>query len=98
MKDTVNCGKDYIKSKKLLYDIENFKPDVCITKWVDYTHKYGLAYQLSNGNMAVNFNDGTIVILDKDCHHIEYLEKDTENEEEYKKTCYTITRYPRALK
>jgi serine/threonine protein kinase len=33
-----------------------------ISKWVDYSHRYGLGYQLSNGSTGVFFNDGTTVI------------------------------------
>jgi len=36
--------------------------DVTVTKWADYTKKYGFAYQLSNGSTGVLFNDETKII------------------------------------
>eukprot|EP00961_Rhodomonas_salina_P057141 768260-Rhodomonas_salina.1 len=34
-------------------------PPVWVSKWVDYSKKYGLGYRLSNGNYGVFFNDAT---------------------------------------
>ena len=34
-------------------------PPVWVTKWVDYTSKYGLGYRLSDGTFEVVFNDAT---------------------------------------
>lgn len=36
---------------------------VYISKWVDYSHRYGLGYQLSNESTGVYFNDATSIIL-----------------------------------
>ena len=33
--------------------------DIWITKWVDYSSKYGLGYLLMNGATGVYFNDST---------------------------------------
>ncbi|KAJ3371986.1 Cell cycle serine/threonine-protein kinase cdc5/MSD2 [Kappamyces sp. JEL0680] len=41
-------------------------PRVFITKWIDYTNKYGLSYQLRDGSVGVYFNDGTSIILSAD--------------------------------
>ena len=38
--------------------IDTFPP-VWVTKWVDYTSKYGLGYRLSDGTFGVVFNDAT---------------------------------------
>jgi hypothetical protein len=35
-------------------------------RWVDYTGKYGLAYQLSNSLAGMYFNDATSIILPTD--------------------------------
>ncbi|XP_066548134.1 serine/threonine-protein kinase PLK3 [Amia ocellicauda] len=35
------------------------KSFVWVTKWVDYSNKYGFGYQLSNQNIGVLFNEGT---------------------------------------
>ncbi|KAL2097834.1 hypothetical protein ACEWY4_007041 [Coilia grayii] len=39
------------------------KPFIWVTKWVDYSNKYGFGYQLSNQNVGVLFNDGTHLSL-----------------------------------
>lgn len=36
---------------------------VFVNKWIDYSHKYGLGYQLTNGSIGVFFNDSTTIIL-----------------------------------
>ena len=44
-------------------------PRVFITSWVDYTHKYGTAYSLTDGTAGLYFNDSTTMVLspDKEC-------------------------------
>ena len=41
----------------------NFKSEIWVSKWVDYSSKYGLGYLLSNGSTGVFFNDATKIIL-----------------------------------
>lgn len=40
-----------------------------VTKWVDYSNKYGFGYQLSDNTVGVLFNNGTHMSLlaDKRC-------------------------------
>ena len=38
-------------------------PMIWISKWVDYSDKYGLGYQLSDDSMGVLFNDFTKLLL-----------------------------------
>ncbi|KAH3681523.1 hypothetical protein WICPIJ_007504 [Wickerhamomyces pijperi] len=38
------------------------KTPVLISKWVDYTNKYGFSYQFSSDDVGVLFNDGTTLI------------------------------------
>jgi hypothetical protein len=38
--------------------IENYAP-LFVTKWIDYSNKYGLAFQLSDKSVGVLFNDST---------------------------------------
>ena len=40
----------------------NFKNEVFVKKWVDYSSKYGLGYLLSNGSTGVFFNDSTKIV------------------------------------
>ena len=58
----------------MIKDINKFKPDIYVVKWVDYTAKYGFGYYLSNETTGVNFNDGSRLIMDKDFRHITYYE------------------------
>lgn len=37
-------------------------PAVWVTRWCDYSDKYGLAYQLTNKNIGVFFNDNTKLV------------------------------------
>jgi hypothetical protein len=41
-----------------------------ISRWLDYTAKYGLSYQLSDGSMGIIFNDNTRMLL---APHKEYV-------------------------
>ena len=47
-----------------------------VTRWVDYSNKYGIGYQLSNGNVGVYFNDATKMIISQDETVVAYAEKD----------------------
>jgi serine/threonine protein kinase len=48
-------------------------PDVFITRWVDYSNKYGLSYQFRDGSIGVYFNDGTSIILSADGKYIQVM-------------------------
>lgn len=41
-----------------------------ICKWVDYSNKYGLGYQLSDNSVGVLFNDATKIILAPDQQYV----------------------------
>lgn len=41
-------------------------PPVWVTRWVDYTSKYGLGYVLSDGTFGVMFNDATKMVQSPD--------------------------------
>lgn len=49
-------------------------PKVFVSKWIDYSNKYGLGYQLTNGSVGVYFNDSTSIILSANDVNFEYLE------------------------
>ncbi|KAJ3127555.1 Cell cycle serine/threonine-protein kinase cdc5/MSD2 [Physocladia obscura] len=57
--------------------VENEDEDVFIIKWIDYSNKYGLGYQLQDGSVGVYFNDSTSILLAADAVHIEYLYYET---------------------
>lgn len=46
---------------------------VCVTKWVDYTHKYGIGYQLSNESVGVLFNDDTKIVHNLKTDKVHYF-------------------------
>lgn len=66
-------------------------PVLWISKWVDYTDKYGLGYQLCDNSNGVLFNDSTRILLYANGDQIEYIDKDMA--ESY----YTIRSYPDTL-
>jgi hypothetical protein len=51
--------------------------DIWITKWVDYSSKYGLGYLLMNGATGVYFNDSTKIILSPCGTYFDYIERQT---------------------
>ena len=44
-----------------------------VIRWVDYSGKYGLAYQLSNSLAGMFFNDSTSIILSSEDSTFDYL-------------------------
>uniref|UniRef100_A0A183V7M8 Serine/threonine-protein kinase PLK n=1 Tax=Toxocara canis TaxID=6265 RepID=A0A183V7M8_TOXCA len=66
-------------------------PVFWVSKWVDYSDKYGLGYQLCDNSVGVVFNDSTKLVLDAAGEQVQYTERD--NSEQY----YTISMYPKEL-
>uniref|UniRef100_A0A7E4VY55 Serine/threonine-protein kinase PLK n=1 Tax=Panagrellus redivivus TaxID=6233 RepID=A0A7E4VY55_PANRE len=52
----------------------NLTPSFFVSKWVDYSDKYGLGYQLAEGTVGVLFNDASSLLCDQDFEHIMYAE------------------------
>uniref|UniRef100_A0A1B0G629 polo kinase n=1 Tax=Glossina morsitans morsitans TaxID=37546 RepID=A0A1B0G629_GLOMM len=52
------------------------QPLFWISKWVDYTDKYGFGYQLCDDGMGVMFNDATTLILLPNGINVHYIDKD----------------------
>lgn len=44
-----------------------------ITKWIDYSNKYGFGYQLSDRSVGVLFNDATKVLCHNGCSRVEFV-------------------------
>ncbi|XP_071955644.1 serine/threonine-protein kinase PLK1-like [Antedon mediterranea] len=53
-------------------------PILWVSKWVDYSDKYGLGYQLCDGSVGVLFNDSTRLILNSDGESVQYIEREGE--------------------
>lgn len=71
-------------------------PDVWVSKWVDYSSKYGLGYMLSNKATGVFFNDSTKIVLDPGGHHFDYFERRASDKKDIGKA-HTLTDYPKDL-
>ncbi|KAL2086438.1 hypothetical protein ACEWY4_017497 [Coilia grayii] len=66
-------------------------PIFWISKWVDYSDKYGLGYQLCDNSVGVLFNDSTRLVLYDDGDTLQYI--DRTSAESY----LSIRSYPSAL-
>uniref|UniRef100_H2YAF7 Serine/threonine-protein kinase PLK n=1 Tax=Ciona savignyi TaxID=51511 RepID=H2YAF7_CIOSA len=66
-------------------------PVLWISKWVDYTDKYGLGYQLCDNSNGVLFNDCTRLLLYNNDEQIEYIDK------EMAESYHTLKAYPESL-
>eukprot|EP00794_Sanderia_malayensis_P007991 gene7991-8849_t len=58
-------------------DVCTSKPNrLWITKWVDYSNKYGFGAQLSNGCLVIRFNDATTLAMTSDKKRLQYFDED----------------------
>ncbi|XP_060517415.1 serine/threonine-protein kinase polo [Cylas formicarius] len=71
-----------IKSKPTLHKKVNdemsdpaAQPTVWVSKWVDYSDKYGFGYQLSDESVGVMFNDTSRLILLSNGINVQYVDK-----------------------
>lgn len=63
-------------------------PIFWVSKWVDYSDKYGLGYQLCDGTAGVLFNDNTRLLLKEDGENLIYVKRDGVED-----PCGTLTNY-----
>ncbi|XP_024859111.1 serine/threonine-protein kinase PLK1 isoform X2 [Kryptolebias marmoratus] len=75
--DTINSSKP---SERPLIRQEEAEDPACIpifwiSKWVDYSDKYGLGYQLCDNSVGVLFNDYTRLIMYADGDSLQYIDK-----------------------
>ncbi|GAA6047057.1 hypothetical protein JCM3770_004175 [Rhodotorula araucariae] len=70
-------------------------PRVFITSWVDYTHKYGTAYSLTDGTAGLYFNDSTTMVLSPDKEHFDYISNRASNI--YTRRHHALSAVPAAL-
>ena len=74
---------------------------VLVTKWVDYTSKYGIGAKLSNGCYAVLYNDSTKMVLHKNSFNFVYIKREiSQNKEVFDSLVshYTFSEYPEELR
>ncbi|RIA94503.1 kinase-like domain-containing protein [Glomus cerebriforme] len=48
-------------------------PRVFVNKWIDYSNKYGMGYQLTDSSVGVHFNDKTTLIMSPNGSNFEYI-------------------------
>ena len=72
-----NKEKEKEKEQEKLKGAETY-----VTKWVDYSSKYGLGYLLNNGNIGVYFNDYTKILLNPTSNDFSYVERKTNDEKD----------------
>ncbi|XP_037092997.1 serine/threonine-protein kinase PLK1-like [Pollicipes pollicipes] len=66
-------------------------PFLWFSKWVDYSDKYGLGYQLCDDSIGIIFNDSTKLLLLANGEDIHYIERD--GAEHY----HTMNEYPKEI-
>jgi len=74
-----------------------------VTRYVDYTSKYGLGFLLNDGSAGVYFNDSTKAVLSTDGENFIYVERKKSNDDgnvNLEQICenHTLTIYPDSLK
>ncbi|XP_018319523.1 serine/threonine-protein kinase polo [Agrilus planipennis] len=67
------------------------QPLYWISKWVDYSDKYGFGYQLCDEGVGVMFNDTTKLIMLPNGINVHFIDKNG------KETYFTINNYPEFL-
>lgn len=67
-------------------------PIYWVSKWVDYSDKYGIGYTLSDNSVGVLYNDSTRIVLHQNGEQLTYLNK------EYQEQVCKKTEYPPELK
>jgi len=72
-------------------------PEIWVTKWVDYSSKYGVGYTLSDGSIGVYFNDSTKIILNQSSDRFDYITRRTQENPEVR-TEHTFDNFPDDLK
>ena len=85
--DKSNIIPTFVKSRILS------KKEVWVTKWVDYSNKYGLAYILNNGLIGAYFNDNTKILFNSKNKKITYVERKISEKEELLYT-FSTDEYP----
>jgi len=62
----VRCSSDEAEDPAAL-------PIYWVSKWVDYSDKYGIGYQLSDNSIGVLFNDSTRLLLTSNAEYVAHF-------------------------
>ena len=83
---TKEASNNNEKNENLIENKEKEKnlkgAEIFVTKWVDYSSKYGLGYLLNNGCIGVYFNDCTKIIINPKTNNTGYIERKMSNEKD----------------
>ena len=71
---------DVIPASSLITKCSEQEGDELVTKFVDFSSKYGIGYKLSNGAFGVLFNDSTKIITSSNLFHFVYIERGKEDQ------------------
>ena len=71
--------------------------EVYVTKWVDYSNKYGLGYILNNGLTGAYFNDNTKMLFNPIGNRITYVERKISDKQELLYT-FSTNEFPDDIK
>ena len=74
----------------------NQTTQVWVTKWIDYSAKYGLGYLLSDMSAGVFFNDSTKIVAESSGNQFFYYERKqgVNNEKQDMMSQFTFQTYP----
>lgn len=111
MHEMLNHSFSIVESKKNFIEQENYPisalnlpknpiAKVWVTRYVDYTSKYGLGFLFNTGSAGVYFNDSTKIVLSPDGQVFQYIErkrKETSFGNDHSCQRYHIESYPAEL-
>ncbi len=72
-------------------------PEIWVSKWADWSNKYGLAYLLSNGCAGVYFNDSSKAVMNAAGSSFDYLERRGSNGLPGQRQSHRLEGYPAPL-
>merc|ERR1719160_2366964 len=72
-------------------------PEMWVSRWVDYSSKYGIGYVLSDGAIGVYFNDSTKAVLEPEGRRFNYITRRTQERPEVT-TSHALDDHPEDLK
>ena len=91
-------NSDLVGTKDVVPNLlKNLKKEIYVTKWVDYSNKYGLGYILNNGYIGIYFNDTTKIVLNPIEKTFTYIDKKMIDEQELLYT-FSMNEYPDEIK
>lgn len=68
-------GLNSNRSKASINNLHQSTQTIWVTKWVDYSAKYGVGYQLSDNSTGVFFNDSTKIVVENNGSVFYYYER-----------------------